>query len=623
MRIISIDFDANEQNLNLEEIKMNRLGQIVLLAGPNGAGKSRLLRMVQKRVQDLSEQDAQGNTGSKNIAQILDYENRIEQLNKAISSHQGEPTPKETERQIHNIQREIRRLQDIQKKFEKTKSADGEFQPSHYFVPKNIHQLTVPSGQTKQAVDQAIVAICSDNNIENTTSAFLYIQKVQNLWYETSHPNSSESEEEKRKCLDSYEGLKDLLRKILQTDIGRDKNGDFTLFNLVDPQLSEGQKVLLQFAVKLHARGGSLKDALLLMDEPENHLHPKALLEVVRRLKDLVTEGQLWIATHSPYLLAEAPVESLWYMEKGNVTYAGSRPEQVLNGLLGDENDRQKIADFLHFPAAFAATQFALQCLAPPEVADHVSGDKQERQFQDVLENLRKSKGKGSLRVLDYGAGKGRLLAGLVEKWGTEETSKRYDYMAFDIDPKEELKSILAQVFKDRKIYTPTVPFDFDDQSVDVAVFCNVIHEIEPNQWLSCFGKPSPLASKMNAEGFLVIIEDLQMPVGEKAHQHGFIVLDKTSIQVLFGAKEGQVKEFEGDPKNPGRLMAFLVPASLVTNVTHETRTRALEKLKENYSNKAKELKNRTDFTFKDGRLLSLYTQMFANICFALQELGG
>lgn len=75
MRITSIDFDANEQDLGLEEIKMNRLGQIVLLAGPNGAGKSRLLRLVRDRIQERFYQESQGNTETQNIKNILAHEN--------------------------------------------------------------------------------------------------------------------------------------------------------------------------------------------------------------------------------------------------------------------------------------------------------------------------------------------------------------------------------------------------------------------------------------------------------------------------------------------------------------------------------------------------------------------
>jgi predicted ATPase len=90
---------------------------------------------------------------------------------------------------------------------------------------------------------------------------------------------------------------------------------------LTDSGLSDGQKVHIQFAVALHAQKGRLDNTVFIMVEPENHLHPSALIEF-----EVANNSQFWIATHSVPLLAylahKEPM-SIWYVEDGKVSNAG------------------------------------------------------------------------------------------------------------------------------------------------------------------------------------------------------------------------------------------------------------------------------------------------------------
>jgi predicted ATP-dependent endonuclease of OLD family len=53
---------------------------------------------------------------------------------------------------------------------------------------------------------------------------------------------------------------------------------------------------------------------LVLLDEPESHLHPPLLSAFVRALSDLLVNrnGAAIIATHSPVVLQEVPRECVW-----------------------------------------------------------------------------------------------------------------------------------------------------------------------------------------------------------------------------------------------------------------------------------------------------------------------
>lgn len=67
---------------------------------------------------------------------------------------------------------------------------------------------------------------------------------------------------------------------------------------------------------------------LVLMDEPESHLHPPLLSAFTRAVSDLLTNrnGVAIIATHSPVLAQEVPRSCVWTMERSRVEGTTSRP---------------------------------------------------------------------------------------------------------------------------------------------------------------------------------------------------------------------------------------------------------------------------------------------------------
>lgn len=95
-----------------------------------------------------------------------------------------------------------------------------------------------------------------------------------------------------------------------------DPKGD--LVRLVDGKaysLSSGQRTFLQFAAQicLHIENGTL----VLMDEPETHLHPNLITDLVRLLDSLLeaTGSAAILATHSPFLVREVPRSQVLIMQ--------------------------------------------------------------------------------------------------------------------------------------------------------------------------------------------------------------------------------------------------------------------------------------------------------------------
>lgn len=92
-------------------------------------------------------------------------------------------------------------------------------------------------------------------------------------------------------------------------------------------RLSSGHKIVLLTVTKLV----NLVEerSLVLMDEPEAHLHPPLLSAFVRALSDLLINrnGVAIMATHSPVVVQEVPSACVWKISRHGVSSVAERPE--------------------------------------------------------------------------------------------------------------------------------------------------------------------------------------------------------------------------------------------------------------------------------------------------------
>ncbi|MBN7776793.1 ATP-binding protein [Nitratireductor aquimarinus] len=92
-------------------------------------------------------------------------------------------------------------------------------------------------------------------------------------------------------------------------------------------KLSSGHKIVLLTTTKLVEL--IEERSLVLMDEPEAHLHPPLLAAFVRALSDLLTNrnGVAIIATHSPVVVQEVPSSCVWKISRHGLSSKAERPE--------------------------------------------------------------------------------------------------------------------------------------------------------------------------------------------------------------------------------------------------------------------------------------------------------
>lgn len=102
-------------------------------------------------------------------------------------------------------------------------------------------------------------------------------------------------------------------------------------FNLVS-RMSSGHTIVLLTLTKLIET--IEEKTLVLIDEPESHLHPPLLSAFTRALSDLLVDRNAVaiIATHSPVVLQEVPKSCVWKLERTRNEGVSFRPENETFG---------------------------------------------------------------------------------------------------------------------------------------------------------------------------------------------------------------------------------------------------------------------------------------------------
>jgi ABC-type multidrug transport system ATPase subunit len=633
MRIIKIDIPEEQIHFGLRRIKMDKLGQIVLLAGKNGSGKTRLLNQILQTIAHKPQLRII-NQAKKIIKQSQESLNRernaLSDYYQAIKNGRGELY----EREIENIKRNIKAYENEinnQQSFLNWNLIETNELKEEYkitpFVPKQLNIVDSSSYNKKDVLNKANI-IDSVGVINLPGGTLAKIQVVQDRWFNATHQNSMLKAEEKEKAIIQYNRLKEIIKIFLDTELERNIDGEPLLFGFPQGKsnLSDGQKILLQLCLAIYSQEKSLDELVLFLDEPENHLHPAALIETVDRIIKSTKNGQIWISTHSIPLLSHFDPSTIWYIENNSVSYAGNSTESVLQSLIGDENQIGKLQDFIALPGIHALNRHAFESLFHPLPVMTGKNDPQTLQIKHELKkHLNDEK---EIRILDFGCGQGRLLANIFEatKSDTEEFLSSLDYVAYDkFDfEKNNCLNIIGSIYKNpieryfndfSKLFAK-----YDKKSFDIVVMCNVLHEIDPKNWVKLFSKKGSVIDCLSENGVLLIVEDQQMPVGEKAYQKGFIVLDTPELKELFEIKESDTDFGFSDAREDGRLKAHRIPSKYLKRISKESRLSALESLHKKASDKIIEIRNK-EINYKNGKIHGFWVQQYANTGLALQEL--
>jgi len=587
MQVNSIDHRSYDFGDGLISINLERLNRVVIVTGPNGAGKTRLF-------QRISKLEYWQESYTDHLESWFVKDGKVDSnssMNRTNAFHLGA-------------------------------SLSGDMPRIVPFVSKHLAMANPAFLKELDQIKHAekAKAVGSQNLAQSTLP---YIQRVQRQWWNATHQENPDSADKKKEIIENYESLKAIVDVVLGDELSQNYDNHPTLFGkpIAEARLSDGQCALLQWCVALHAQRLALDGIILLMDEPENHLHPEAMIDALKRIIEANPNGQIWISTHSVPLIASmyriVPNKlSVFFMENGSIGFAGERPERVLLSLMGGDENVESLRQFVDLPEVFASNRFASQCLLDPEVVATGSGhDPQAATL--ALGNGSKQK------LIECGAGAGRLLSCLHARFH-DQTTERLDYIAWEIseDHKRECLAVIDVVYgaegagrwhMDRQ----ELFAQHEAGSFDCAVLCNVLHEIHPDNWLSMFNETSIISEALSEEGHIVIIEDYLMPKGEYAHPFGFIVLDTQPLQKLFNCAAGDISvRVERD----GRIKAHYIPKKLLRNLTDATITSSLVFAQRHAEEKVRDIRASGESSFKAGRAHGFWVQQFANTTLALSR---
>ncbi len=637
MRITSLNIKA-DKSYGLGPIKMKNLGQVVAITGPNGAGKTRAIRKISKilaghiKVSDANSVKAELERLKEQREKYrVELDNGREQLERFRDENSKEVAAdnyyKNLIHEISGNEAGVKATSESIQRLEERLSNDlivtDRYADSYLmtaYMPKALNlrdSEELSSSDLRQSANRA-----SQLGIGGLADgALAQIQNVQNRWCDTFNPHADISDVEKAQMIEEYNRLNEYVEAFLGTGVKRNSEGAATLFGRAIGQadLSDGQKILLQICVAIYSQAERLSEVMIVLDEPENHLHPKQIIYVIDKLKECLVDGQIWIATHSINVLAHLDRSSIYYITDGCLEYHGNRPLTVLRGLLGDDDEIGRLRDFLNYPAQLASLKFTAECLIAPHVVNTGPEDEQIQQINQVVKEHGDNQEK--IMLLDIGAGKARLLSNLALLNEDVNTADWLEYYAFDIsdEHKNECVSALEDCYgKGCKRY-------FNDETklieslregaFDFVILCNVFHEVDPKSWLDMFSEYRLIRKALKDDGTLLIVEDHELPVGEKAYANGFVVFNKRQFKILFGIEDYRVVDARG-----GRLRAHYIPCSALNNITAETRSRALEDLKsESYT--AIQAIRSNEATYRNGRLHGFWTAQATNSELALREL--
>lgn len=664
MKITEVNLIENITNqVGLKPISMKKIGDIVLLAGKNGSGKTRLLNLVRNQTQNIQNEINQRSSAKSNIelysnqiknqvGQRQQLELNIQQYEHSINSFKQQiiSQPQNKQRLEHNIQQFENNINSFKQQIENQPKQKEEWEKQILefeelikapipivlennqqnvavvdFVPNRI-ELEDWANQTEQQWMQKAnqATTIGVSNLHQATIPL--IQKVTRTWFNCIHLKNI-PQEKKDIATANYERLKSLVKSFIGSEIELDENAHSTLFGkpIAQAQLSAGQRVLLQLCVAIYAQGGSLENYIIFMDEPENHLHPSAVIDLLDIIREHNPNGQIWIATHSIPLLSHFDAFSLWFVEDGVVKHSGKKPELVLRSLLGDEDRIQKLRDFTSLPSELARNRFTFECLCPPQVIETDSSDPQSKQLNEQLKVIWNNK--SSINLLDFGAGKGRMIANLSDyETVSKETLNYHAFEPFDTDKDDCLKNIaLCYEDAENRYHTSigNLRTKVGDNYFDVIVLSNVLHEIPHSQWYSIF---SNIKQLLKSDGYLLLIEDCLIPIGELPHNNGFIVFNTLHLMKLLKIEPTETNfikhdaRFDSDEQR-GRLMAHLIPQSYLSNISTDTTKEALKVLKESAKTEIQRIRREAP-SYSNGLAHGFWIQQLANAELCLAELG-
>lgn len=386
-------------------------------------------------------------------------------------------------------------------------------------------------------------------------------------------------------------------------------------------EFSPGELLLFYLCVFLSViKARSSRKLVILMDEPELHLHSRVLVKFIKMLREIDCVAELWVASHSLFLVPLFAFEEIVFFDRGTMVKKNSRIyKELYNTLVGVENIN--LFEFLKSIDDWEYYQFIAECFCLPKPVSRVNIN--DEQFLKLMDAISHIKDKEKIQVLDYGAGECRIGECMKLLADSGEKMLNVVYSAFEPYPGEEL---LLKKGKGFKLYTDFDQVIKENTLYDVVVLMNVLHEVPVTKWKKTF---SNIARILNDGGILVLLEVQALTSGEQPYgDNGYLVLHDEQVRLLFG--NHRILNINAASENKSNC--WIIPRGVLRYFSEDTIKKAVGSL---YSRSNEELeacyRKRIEMAHSKAskqecciaaRKYAFLSQQFLNAQFALKSLG-
>ncbi|XDD45233.1 AAA family ATPase [Leptospira sp. WS39.C2] len=311
-----------------EEVSIDLSSDLTVLTGKNGCGKTTILNVLGKHfgwninfvstphylkkkkgrfwsdVYEIMEQDYNFNQPTANIGSLL-YSN-------GAQSNLTVPTDQKAINYNISIQNQ--------------QSVNGISIPSHRSVSTYHNIDSIPTNpqsnqQQFEEFQQLLIRTYGSGNYKNPG---LILKKSLISLAVFGYGNQSVAANQE--YIELFEGFQNILKKLLPEDLGfesieirmpdvvlKTKTGDFNI-----DAMSGGINALFSIGWQIFMYGANRENCTILMDEPENHLHPSMQRNFLPSIKKAFPSFKFIISTHSPFILGSFPDANVYALAHNN-----------------------------------------------------------------------------------------------------------------------------------------------------------------------------------------------------------------------------------------------------------------------------------------------------------------
>ena len=397
------------------------------------------------------------------------------------------------------------------------------------------------------------------------------------------------------------------------------------LYSCIILELSPGQRLLFYLCFFLFYVQTVARQLIIVMDEPEIHLHPRALVDFIQWIYQNEKVEGLWIASHSLFLVPLFQFQEVIFFEDGSVKPHNSQMyHQLYDDLIGIQYI--DIYEFLKSLDNWQYYRFIVECFCLPVPVSKASA--KDEQFQKFLNAIPTDASGSRLRVLDYGAGKFRIWECYQMLRHEKEKVQHFSYEAYEPYPDaDSIKALAINGSLPFPLYKAST--ELPENAYDVVVMMNVLHEIDVLEWEETF---KIIARVLNPKGILLLLEVQTLTYGEQPYGNtGYLILGKKEVQELFS-----LSDIECNTKlESGKSECWVIPKSAINQLSAKNIEKCIACLKKSSKATLEELFSAKVESAKKGNTVqdqavqfaaskyAFFSQQYINAILALDRLKG